>query len=167
MAKGDKQDVARAKAAVSKKKVRGGQAQAFPRPRGGVQKGSKDAWSRPGRTYKIYDDDTNKQTQPRSSKITSTGKPRADSKALIRAKAIRSGMSKAEIANQRISEMLSDQRKASAKLNGNKTPKQLKDDRVKAARQKSSLAKIKANPKIGLSPTSSALERAKAKRGNK
>jgi len=165
MAKGDKEDLARAKTAVSKKKVRGGQAQAFPRPRGGVQQGSKDAWSRPGRTYRIYDDDTNKQTQTRSSQTTSTGKPRDDSKALARAKAIRSGMSKVEIRNQIMAEQRAKSQKALVKLNGNKTPKQLKDDRVKATRQKSALAKMKANPKVNLSPTSSALERAKAKKG--
>lgn len=166
MAKNDKQDVAKAKQTVSKKKVRGGQAQPFPRPRGGVQRGSKDPWQRPGRVLNILDGKAT-QIQPRSANITSTGKPRADSKAIKRLNKIRSGMSRAEISEHTKARMLSDQRKASAKLNGNKTPKQLKDDRVKARRQKSALAKIKANPKVNLSPTSSALERAKVKKGNK
>ena len=161
MAKGDKRDVAKAKAAVSKKKIRGGQAQPFPRPRGGVQKGSKDPWQRPGRVLNILDGKAT-QIQRRSPATTSTGNPTADSKAKQRLNKIRSGMTRVEISNHTKARMLSDQRKASAKLNGNKTPKQLKDDRVKAARQKNSLSKMKAQgAKINSSATSGYNKRGK------
>ena len=73
---------------------------------------------------------------------------------------------------QRAKESLTRNSKAlSTKTAAQMTPKQkasaMAKEQAKAVKSRAAFAKQKANPKIGLSPTSSALERARAKRGNK
>lgn len=191
MAKGDKQDVAKAKAAVSKKKVRGGvsQAKAFKTMASAkAQAGRSELTGRSSyvkANTSIWTADKDRSVNERKKRnkesVKSTPKqlkdvrnskfvPKADGRFYTKVSKNGTKIKKSHVFEttfkQKSGRLTPTKVRETSTSN---TSGSTKSTAAKVSSDKKNAAKnkMKANPKIGLSPTSSALERARAKRGNK